>query len=131
MLLPMSERYTFDEPKSVKDCKRRMRILLRGMRDIDRQLGAKNGGNPVWRSRALSSKVYKQAEYDYLKEEMTELRQLTAAAEIDLFEPNDPRHLLLRLRSEVGKELKGETNSLGTVLALVDRYFEHDGSNER
>ena len=124
----MSERYSFNPPESIKKGKRRMRLLLQGIRDIDRQLGDKTVQRSMkWRSKAITSKVYKQAEYDFLKEEVLELRQLHTAREADVYPADDPRHLLLRLRDEISGHLRNETNQLKPVLALVDRYFEHDG----
>jgi hypothetical protein len=105
-------------------------VLLREIRDIDRQLGDRSVSRSAqWRSKALASKTFKHAEYDYLKEEVQELRYLHAAREADVYPPNDPRHLLLRLRDEVSRELRDEPNNLRHVLAVIDRYFEHDGGN--
>lgn len=125
----MTERYAFNEPDSIKECKQRLRVLRREIRDIDRQLGDKSlRRTDVWRAKALSSRAYKETEYDYLKEELIELRRLLTAREADVYHHNDPRHLLLRLREEVGKKMKREPNKLKNVIAVVDRYFEHDGS---
>jgi hypothetical protein len=126
--MSLDQRYSFDPPESIKKGKRRLRILLREIRDIDRQLGDRSATRTSqWRAKALTSKAYKHAEYDYLKEEVQELRHLHAAREADVYPPNDPRHLLLRLRDEVSRELREEPNNLRHVLAVIDRYFEHDG----
>lgn len=107
-----------------------MRLLLQGIRDIDRQLGDSSvQRSDEWRPRAIRSKVYKQTEYDFLKEEVQDLRRLHAAREADVYEENDPRHLLLRLREEIARSNRNEENQLNQVCAVVDRYFEHDGGD--
>jgi len=111
-----------------------LRLLLRDIRDIDRQLGDKTAQrSEVWRTRALSSKAFKQAEFDYLKEELSELRRRHAANEAGIYDPDDPRHLLLRLREAI--DSGGSTHRprsllpmrVRDVLPVLDSYFEHSG----
>ena len=127
-----SDRYVFEPPCSVRACKSRMRILLNGIRDVQMQLGDKarreRDGYLSWRAKATSSLLYKEAEYGYLKDALIELRRSAQAKEADVWDPGDPRHLLMRLREEVQKKEAGQEHQLPDVLDVVDRYFEHDGA---
>lgn len=126
------DRYTFERPKSVKECKSRMRALLNGIRDVHMQLGDKTrrerDGYQKWRVKATASLAYKEAEYAFLKDVLVEMRREAQARKADVWDPNDPRHLLMRLRHEIEKKEAGEEHQLPDVLDTVDRYFEHDGS---
>lgn len=126
------DRYTFERPASVKDAKTRMRALLNGIRDVQMQLGDKARRDKKdyakWRMKAMASLAYKESEYGYLKDALVDLRREATAKVADVWDPNDPRHLLMRLRSEVDKKEKGKEHRLPDVLDVVDRYFEHDGS---
>jgi hypothetical protein len=109
-----------------------MRVLLNGVRDVQMQLGDKTrrakDGYTKWRIKAMASLLYKEAEYAFLKDALVDLRREATAKNADVWDPNDPRHMLMRLRCEIGKHLLEESNQLPDVLDVVDRYFEHDGS---
>lgn len=136
---PHDEKYEFVEPQDVPECKERMKLLLRGIRNIEKQLGDKNRNNPNgggrlspreyfrWRSSASSSLIYKKEEYEFLRSWLTEHRRIVLAGHYDIRDPNNPEELLLVARTRIQRVLADtdDIDSLAELSQIIDQYLQH------
>ncbi len=133
------DRYRFDEPKTMAEAQERKRILERDVRNIERQLKDRekrdrNGrlldkkSYLKWRKGARSSEIFKKTEQAYLKDWIVERRRAIQAGELGIFDPNDPREMLLRARLALRGILDGkspEELEVGKLYDTIDQYLQH------
>ena len=134
-----SSKYRFVEPVSIRDAKDRLKALLLDIRNIEKQLGDHIRTNRdgvelspkeyvAWHSRTRASLVYKQNEYQELKDWVLERRREVESKEVDIEDPNDPRELLLAARAVLRSVLDGdEPDDIGLVYAVIDQHLIHAG----
>jgi len=132
-----SSKYRFIEPASIRDAKDRLKALLLDIRNIEKQLGDHVRTNRdgvelspkeyvVWHSRTRASLVYKQNEYQELKDWIRERRREIESKEVDINNPNDPRQLLLAARAVLRSVMDGdEPDDIGHVYAVIEQHLIH------
>lgn len=122
----------FAEPESIAEAKRRKRELLLDILSIEQQLtsNTEDGKNKQeyqqWRAKAHKSLVFKKAEHLVLKDWITERRRLVEAKELGIWNPNDPREILLRTRAALLRALDGDDLELGAVYNVIDQFLQHE-----
>jgi len=127
---------TFETPVDIRDCKDRLRLLRYSLRSIDLQLGDRDRRQSkdyaTWRKKALSSKIYKQSEYDYLTAWLGEARRVKAGKELSIEDVNNPkallRHVAYFARNFLQEDTETHETQLRNCLAVVDEYFQHSGA---
>lgn len=129
------DRYQFPVPESIHDAKIRKRLLERDILNITKQLADgdrrdRSGKRLVlsdyrrWRSQARASHIFKQTEQVYLKDWIVERRRTLQASALGIFEPNDPRALLMQVRTLLGDE-EDRSSEMGLLLDTINQFFQH------
>jgi hypothetical protein len=132
-----SSKYRFVEPRSIREAKDRLKALLLDIRNIEKQLGDHVRTNRdgveltskeyvVWHSRTRASLVYKQNEYQELKDWVRERRREIESKEVKIEDPNDPRQLLLAAHAVLRSVMDGDAPAqLGHVFSVIDQHLIH------
>ena len=99
---------------SVKTMKAKKRELKADIRNIQAQLSSRPTSLPTekeWKGRAVVSMNHKITELEKLTDDLTEARRLLTAERVSIWNKDDPREILLMLRSTVGDYLAGDWKS--------------------
>jgi hypothetical protein len=131
----MSDYRQFIEPSTIAEAISRKRMLERDIWNIERQLAEprrEQDGKPIdrkqyrsWRSKAHTSLVFKKAEQAFLKDWIIERRRAIEAGKLGIFDPNDPKELLVKTRAVLKKALAGDDLELGQLYNVIDQYLQH------
>lgn len=131
----MGDHRQFVEPSTIAEAISRKRTLERDIWNIERQLAEplrEQEGKPLdkkqyrsWRSKAHSSLAFKKAEQAFLKDWITERRRAIEANKLGIFDPNDPRELLVKTRVALKKALAGDDLELGQLYNMIDQFLQH------
>ncbi len=133
------DRYQFPEPKSMKEARKRKRELERDILNIDRQLRDPERRDRKgkllsaedymrWSKGARSSLIFKKTEHAYIKDWMADRRRKIQANEIDIYDADDSRELLVRCRLVLRRILDGEDMDnldLGSLFNVIDQHLQH------
>ena len=126
----------YEEPQTIKEARSRMHALERDIMGIERQLSEPEridrDGKRLnrkeyrkWRGSALSSRVFKKLEYAYLKAWIKERRRRVEAEDLDIFDADDPKAILVSVRKALRQAMDGDHADLGVIFNVVDQYLQH------
>jgi hypothetical protein len=136
---PHDSRYAFPEPESLREAHDRKRVLERDIMNIERQLMDRErrdrDGKPlskdeyrVWHRKTRSVLIYKKVEQTFLKDWIVRRRREVQATEVGIFDPDDPREMLVQCRKVLRRLLDGEEveeAGAGRLYDVIDQFLQH------
>jgi hypothetical protein len=127
------DKYHFEEPKTMKEARKRLRETTTNILNVEKQLGDENRRNRMdpseyleWREKTKSAKIFMISEQQALKDWIFERRRKLTAEHYDIWGHDDPRSLLQQAVAEGRLALAGKDNDLAKVLELAELCLNHD-----
>jgi hypothetical protein len=134
-------KYTFVEPRSIREAKMRLHEVQKDIWNMEKQLGDKTprfnhdenrpmtpAEQKAWRSKKIRPKhIFAQVERARLMDWIAERRREATAEKLQVTNPNDGREILIAARTVIRKVLdeKDEPDELGRLFDVIEQFLVH------